>query len=77
MLINGEVCGNLGLDPSDCGTRIDVLADKIDYLLNGSEEMGFGKMELVTSPPFTPAEKFLGRMLVYHVEGWNRWGEKL
>lgn len=77
MLMNGQVCGELGLDASDCGTRIDVLADKIDYLINGSEELGFGKIELIASPPFTPAEKFLGRILVYHVEGWNRWGEKL
>lgn len=77
MLMNSEVCHSISLDASDSGTRIDVLADKIDYLLNGSEDMGFGKMELVSSPTFSPAEKFLGRVLIYRVDGWNRWGEKL
>lgn len=77
MRMNGTVCANLGLDVTDSGSRVDVLMDKIDRLLNGSEELGFGKMELVDSDEFKPAEKFHGRYITYRVNGWNRYGEKL
>lgn len=77
MRMNSDVCTALGLNTKDCGTRIDVLADKIDWLLNGSEDMGFTRMELESSGTFSPAEEFIGRSLIYRVVGWNRWGEKL
>lgn len=77
MRMNSEVCGQLGLDAEDSGSRVDVLMDKIDYILNGSEEMGFGKMQLIDSDEYKPSEKFHGRYMIYQVDGWNRWGEKL
>lgn len=77
MRMNREVCEILGLDTKDSGSRVDVLADKIDLLLNGAEDMGFSKLELVDSDEFKPAEKFHGRYITYRVTGWNRWGERL
>ena len=59
------------------GTRLDVLCDKIDWLMNGSLDLGFDKVELKRCPTFEPADGYHGRMLEYYVEGWNRWGEKL
>lgn len=65
------------LDLPDRGVRTDILADKIDYLLNGSTDFGFGKLELKRSPTFDPIDGYHGRKLEYYVQGWNRYGEKL
>ena len=65
------------LSISDRGVRTDILADKLDYLLNGSTDMGFGKLEIVGSDVFRPAERFSGRNIQYIISGWNRYGEKL
>lgn len=77
MVMDTKVCDSLGLDWNDCGVRTDVLTDKIDYMLNGSEDMGFGKLELKSSQPFSPGEKYAGRMLTYQGDGWNRQGDRL
>lgn len=76
MPIGDAVGKQLGIP--DRGDRIDILADKIDYLLNGSKDMGFGKLEIVGSDVFRPSnESFVGRNLQYKILGWNRYGEKL
>ena len=77
MRMNRDVCEALGLDVKDSGSKVDVLADKIDFLLNGSTDMGFSKLELVDSDEFKPAEKHHGRYITYRVTGWNRYGNKL
>jgi len=77
MRMNAAVCEQLGLDTTDSGSRVDVLMDKVDCLINGSEEFGFGKVEFVESDEFRPTDKFHGRYITYRVNGWNRWGEKL
>lgn len=75
MIFDKAVATKLGLP--DRGTRMDVLADKINYFLNGSTELGFTKIELQAAPTFEPSDGYHGRMLEYQVLGWNRWGEKL
>ena len=76
MPIDSVVGKKLGI--TDRGTRIDILADKIDYLLNGSKDMGFGKLEIVGSDVFRASnESFVGRNLQYKIQGWNRYGDKL
>lgn len=75
MRFDKNVAASLGID--ERGTRLDVLCDKIDWLMNGSLDLGFDKVELKRCPTFEPADGYHGRMLEYYVEGWNRWGEKL
>lgn len=41
MVFDKEQADYLGL--RDRGTRLDVLTDKVDYLLNGSSDLGFGE----------------------------------
>ena len=65
------------LNITDRGTRVDVLADKIDYLINGSTEFGFERLEIQGSAPFNAGNSFVGRSLHYSVPGWNRYGEKV
>ena len=75
MPVDNKVGETLSI--SDRGVRTDILADKLDYLLNGSTDMGFGKLEIVGSDVFRPAERFSGRNIQYIISGWNRYGEKL
>ena len=75
MIFDKSVATRLGLP--DRGTRMDVLADKIDYFLNGCADLGFTEIELQSAPTFEPSDGYHGRMLEYRVHGWNRWGEKL
>lgn len=75
MKVDQGVANSLGI--SDKGVRIDILADKIDYLLNGSEDFGFKKLELEQSNPFDPVDGYHGRTLEYSAQGFNRYGEKL
>lgn len=75
MKFDTQVANRLGIN--DRGTRLDVLADKIDYLLNGDKEIGFGRLEFEGAPPFSASEYFHGRQLVYSIYGWNRYGDKL
>ena len=66
-----------GLSAKEIHQIQQILADKLDYLLNGSTDMGFGKLEIVGSDVFRPAERFSGRNIQYIISGWNRYGEKL
>lgn len=75
MTIDSTVGAALGIQ--DRGVRTDILADKIDYLLNGSTEMGFGKLQIKSSGIFDPADGYYGRNLVYEGICRNRYGEKL
>lgn len=65
------------LQIEDRGVRNDILADKIDYLINGSTELGFTKAELIRSELFEPVDGYSGRSMVYSITGWNRYNEQL
>lgn len=70
---------NIGsaLGVADRGTRLDILADKVDYLLNGDGELGFGELEFHGAPLVDVSEYYHGRMLTYKIKGWNRHGDKI
>lgn len=59
------------------GVRVDLLASRIDELINGSTEYGFGKVKLVSALRFMPNSNYYGRVLKYYVQDWNRFGAKL
>lgn len=59
------------------GVRVDLLASRIDWLLNGSTELGFGRLRLESCLRINPNEDYYGRVLKYYVQDWNRFGEKL
>lgn len=59
------------------GTLRDKLADRIDYLLNGHKDFGFGKVELSRAPRFDPGGRYYGRELIYSVQDYNRTPQKL
>lgn len=59
------------------GTLRDKLSDRIDYLLNGNINFGFGKLELISAPVFDPGGRYYGRELVYMVQDFNKPYEKL
>lgn len=65
----------LGID--DRGSRVDILADKIDYLLNGKTDLGFEKLEIDYSNPFEPIDNYYGRNMVYTFKSWNRYGDQM
>nr|DAQ86966.1 MAG TPA: hypothetical protein [Caudoviricetes sp.] len=59
------------------GTLRDKLADRIDYLINGHGDFGFGKVNLLKAPRFDPGGQYYGRELVYYVQDFNRSPQKL
>ncbi|MDR2357868.1 MAG: hypothetical protein LBD92_07300 [Oscillospiraceae bacterium] len=59
------------------GMRIDLLANRIDELMNGSTQYGFGRVKLERVVRFAPNRDFYGRELTYFVQDWNRFGEGL
>lgn len=59
------------------GVRTDLLASRVDYLLNGSTEYGFGKVRLMSVLPYAPNANYYGKVLKYYVQDWNRFGAKL
>ena len=75
MKFDEEVGVTLNLP--DRGTRLDVLADKVDYLLNGAENLGFGELEFHGAPLVDVSDYYHGRMLTYTIKGWNRHGDKI
>ena len=59
------------------GILIDILASRIDELVNGSTELGFGKVKLESAGRWSPNAAYYGRVLTYSVKGWNRSGIKI
>ena len=57
--------------------RRDAIAQRIDRLLNGSTEFGFGRLERKPGGRIQLNEAMRARMLRYSVEDWNRHGETL
>ena len=52
--------------------RRDALAQRIDELLNGNLDFGFGKLERKPGGRIVLHDSFRGRFLHYHVRDWNR-----
>jgi hypothetical protein len=52
--------------------RRDALAQRIDKLLNGNRDFGFGKLERKPGGRIVLHDSFRGRFLHYHVRDWNR-----
>ncbi|MEG1562305.1 MAG: hypothetical protein RR365_01010 [Bacteroides sp.] len=59
------------------GILIDLIASRVDELINGSTELGFGKVKLETALRWSPNSDYYGRVLKYSVQDWNRFGARL
>jgi hypothetical protein len=59
------------------GILVDRIASRVDELINGSTELGFGKVKLETVTRWSPNADFYGRVLKYTVQDWNRYGARL
>lgn len=59
------------------GVRVDRIAARVDRLINGSTELGFGKVKLERCSRDTPNNDYHGRVLLYSVQNWNRRGSGL
>ena len=58
------------------GVRTDLLASKIDELLNGSRFFGLGELDLHQVGRFSPITDYQGRVLTYYAKDFNRNGFK-
>lgn len=54
------------------GLRIDLLADAIDGVLNGSLDYGLGHVELKDIDDVHPAKDYYGIAITYDITDWNR-----
>lgn len=61
---------------SEGGIRIDILASKINELLNGSRFYGLGELSLKQVGRFSPITDYQGRVLTYYAKDFNRNGSK-
>lgn len=52
--------------------RRDALAQRIDELLNGNKDFGFGKLDRKPGGRIVLHDSFRGRFLHYFVQDWNR-----
>lgn len=59
------------------GVRVDRIAARIDRLINGSTELGFGKVKLESCVRDSPNADYYGRVILYSVQNWNRRGRGL
>lgn len=57
---------------SSGGVRTDLLASKINKLLNGSRFYGLGELELRQVGRFSPITDYQGRVLTYYAKDFNR-----
>lgn len=57
--------------------RRDAIAERIDYLLNGSKDIGFGRFERISGTLGIPSIKFRSRKIKYKVKDYNMSGSKL
>lgn len=59
------------------GVLVDRIVNRVDELLNGRTEYGFGRLKLESCLRIAPNVDYYGRVLKYFVQDWNRFGEKL
>lgn len=58
------------------GVRTDILASKINEMLNGSRFYGLGELALRQVGRFSPITDYQGRVLTYYAKDFNRSGSK-
>ncbi len=58
------------------GIRTDILASKIDEMLNGSRFYGLGELDLRQVGRFSPITDYQGRVITYCAKDFNRIGSK-
>jgi len=58
------------------GVRTDILASKINAMLNGSRFYGLGELDLRQVGRFSPITDYQGRVLTYYAKDFNRSGSK-
>lgn len=75
MRLDDKAGEMLGIE--DRGSKLDVLCDRIDYLINGSKRYTYGELLFRGMGEINVPEKFNGKQLIYEIRGWNRAGERL
>ena len=75
MRLDDKAGEMLGIE--DRGSKLDVLCDRIDYLINGSKRYTYGELLFRGMGEINVPEKFNGKQLIYEIRGWNRVGERL
>lgn len=53
------------------GTRVDILSDMVDRLLNSSNDFGLGRLKLQSCAHFSPYKDYYGRQLIYSCPEFN------
>lgn len=76
LMVFDKTVGNRLMLP-DRGTRLDVLAAKVDHLINGNEDLGFGEVVAKGAPLVDVSDYYHGRVLTYDIKGWNRHGASI
>ncbi len=54
------------------GTRVDILAENVDRLLNSNKDFGIGRLRLVSADVYKPNNSYYGRFLCYEAVDFNR-----
>ena len=75
MKIDSANASLLGLQ--QCGSKLDILLDHIDYLISGSKRYTFDELKFVGQDLITVPQNFFGKVNRYEIRGWNMAGEKI
>jgi hypothetical protein len=59
------------------GIRTDILAGYIDNAINGTDELGIGRLQLIDGEEYNPIEDYYGWALRYSIYDVNRTGKKI
>lgn len=54
------------------GVRVDKICSEISKVLNGSRYYGLGELDLVAAKRFAPEEGYLGKVLMFQTQEFNR-----
>ena len=80
VLVDGKTVGEidqglnilLGVVENDTEAEADILASKINAMLNGSRFYGLGELELYSVKRFAPVTDYQGKVMTFHAKEFNR-----
>lgn len=53
-------------------SRVDLINIEVDKILNGNDDFGVDKVELVSVLPYIPNSNFSGKQIIYNVPNFNQ-----
>lgn len=63
--------GIMKISDDSVNTKSDLLAEKVDNLLNSSSDFGLGGLRLQSNTYFIPGKEYYGRQLIYSCPEFN------